>query len=387
MRWRWVATGCLLASFAVAGWALVFRTSDSQSAPPFKLAPLDEGPISQVVVANGTLQPVITVTVGSSVSGTVMQRLVDFNATVTKGQVLLKLDPTQFEARVRQAQGQLAAAQAKLAFAEGGAQRNQQLLDVGFISAPQRDQSVRELNAARGEVHAARANLDAMRTDLEATVIRAPVDGIVINRTVDVGQTVVSSFQSPDLYLIARNLREMVIHVSVSETDVGQIQEGQLARFRVDAFPTDEFEGRVSQLRLNATRSQGVVSYTAIVNVDNARGLLKPGMTAQARIVVANRPRVVRLPAASLRFKPEDGEVAPTSEQAATENDDGALSPRQGNARVFTVYTVGTDRALKPHKVTVGISNTRYAELLTGDLQPGDALVVRRIKPERPDQP
>lgn len=388
MKVWWFIAGGLLAGVAVAfaAWALMSQSSAHEPLP-YKLMPLDRGPITEVVMANGSLQPVSTVTVGSAVSGTVAARFVDFNAAVTKGQVMLKLDPTQFEARVRQAQGQLTAAQARLAFAEGVFERNQLLVGLGYIAAPQRDQSERDLNAARGEAEAALANLEATRKDLASTVIRAPVDGIVVRRTVDVGQTVVSSFQSPELFLIARNLRDMVIHVNVGEADVGQVKEGQPVRFAVDAFPAQEFEGSVSQLRLNATSSQGVVSYVVIVNVDNADGALKPGMTAQARIVVASRPQALRLPTAALRFKPDDGEVTGHVAADAVAGDDGALAPRRGDARLFSVYTLGSDHKLRQHAVTVGISNTRYAELLTGDLAPGDAVVTKRTRVAKEVEP
>ena len=378
-RWWALATGGLLVASGLAAWRLV-EPSPAHELLPYKLQVLDQGPIAQVVMANGSLQPVATVTVGSAVSGTVAERFVDFNTLVSRGQVMLKLDPTQFEARVRQAQGQLTAAQARLAFAEAALQRNQQLLDLGFIAAPQRDQSERELKVARGEAEAAAANLAATRTDLAATVIRAPVDGIVVRRNVDVGQTVVSAFQSPELFLIARNLRDMVIHVNVGEADIGQIRNGQSVRFGVDAFPAREFEGQVSQIRLNAASSQGVVSYVVIVSVDNADGALKPGMTAQARMVVAQRAQALRLPAASLRYKPEDGEVAVPAAAPSLVGEDGALAARRGDARLFTVYTVGGDGKLRPHQVTVGISNTRYAEMLTGDLTTGDALVTKRTR-------
>ena len=384
-RRRWAMLGSVLATALLAGWAWNSQASGNTRPSPFKSAQIDEGAITQVIMANGSLQPVSTVTVGTPVSGTVAQRLVDFNDKVVKGQVLARLDSANFEARERQARAQLASAEARLAFAEGTLRRNEALAAQGFISTPQRDQSLREAEAARADRELARAQLDAARTDLNNSIIRAPVDGVVIKRSIDVGQTVAASFQTPELFLIARDLNEMVIQANVSEADVGQIREGQQVRFLVDAFPSREFEGSVQQFRLNPTNTQGVVTYTVIVNVANPEGLLKPGMTAQTRIVVANSPKALRLPTAALRFKPNDDELPgkggrKVQPEAMASTDDGVLSSLRGGERVFKVYTEGANRKLEAHEVTIGISNTRYTELLSGDLKPGDTVVVRRVK-------
>jgi HlyD family secretion protein len=223
------------------------------------------------------------------------------------------------------------------------------------------------------------------------------VDGVVLKRSVDVGQTVAASFQTPELFLIARSLDEMAIHANVSEADVGLIREDQPVRFSVDAHPHMEFEGRVAQFRLHAANAHGVVSYTVVVNVPNAQGLLKPGMTAQTRIVVASRQAALRLPTAALRFRPEEADLLPKGAKAASSaptgalmtksasahgsQDDGALAGLRQGARVYKVYTVGADQVLKAHEVTVGIANTRFTELLPGStLNAGDALVTRPVK-------
>ncbi len=383
-RRRWFVLGSVLTTALLAGWAWNSQASSSTRPSPFKSAALDEGAITQVIMANGSLQPVSTVTVGTAVSGTVAQRLVDFNDKVVKGQVLARLDSANFEARERQARAQLASAEARLAFAEATLRRNEALAAQGFISTPQRDQSLREAEAARADRELARAQLDAARTDLNNSIIRAPVDGVVIKRSIDVGQTVAASFQTPELFLLARDLNEMVIQANVSEADVGQIREGQQVRFVVDAFPSREFEGRVQQFRLNPTNTQGVVTYTVIVNVANPDGLLKPGMTAQTRIVVASSEKSLRLPTAALRFKPNDDELLvkrlKKGETSPSANDDGVLSSLRDGERVFKVYTEGANRKLEAHEVTIGISNTRFTELLSGDLKPGDTVVIRRAK-------
>lgn len=388
-RRRWVMLGSVLSVLLLAGWAWNSQASSSQRPSPYKFSSLDEGAITQVIMANGSLQPVSTVTVGSAVSGTVAQRLVDFNDRVVKGQVLARLDAAHFEARERQASAQLSAAQARLAYAEGHLRRNETLAAQGFIAAPQRDQSQREVDTARADLDLARAQLDAARTDLNHSIIRAPVDGVVIKRSIDVGQTVAASFQTPELFLIARDLNEMVIQANVSEADVGLVREGQAVHFVVDAFPAREFEGKVQQFRLNPSNTQGVVSYTVIVNVANPQGLLKPGMTAQTRIVVASQAKALRLPTAALRFKPSEDELASQARQAGQHNakasDDGVLGNVRQGQRVFKVYTEGPNRKLQAHEVTIGIANTRYTELLSTTLRPGEQVVIRRAKADARD--
>jgi HlyD family secretion protein len=383
-----------------AGGAAWWWQQRKPAAPPdkYRTALVDRGPITQVVMATGTLQPVTTVNVGTQVSGTVLERFADFNDRVKRGQVLLRLDPANLQARKRQAQAQLASAQAGLTLAEASLQRNQRLVAQNFISALALDQSQREFDAARAAVELARAQLDAARTDLDNSVIRSPIDGVVIKRNVDVGQTVAASFQTPDLYLLARDLREMQIHTNVSEADVGLVRPGQAVRFTVDAYPDAEFDGKVQQFRLNSTNTSGVVTYTIIVDVANADERLKPGMTAQTRIVLQSKADVLRLPTAALRFQPDDDErkaiaaaaaasgaasaaLAGRAAASAASDDDGVLSATRGGQRVYRVWTVGPGQVPQPQEVTAGISNTRFTELasvVSGQVKAGDALITRR---------
>lgn len=363
--------------------------------PKFRTATIDQGPITQVVLATGTLQPVITVNVGTQVSGTVLERRADFNDHVTKGQILLRLDPATLQARVRQAQAQLRSSEAALVLARSTYERNLKLVTAGFISPLTLDQGKREVDAGAASVELARAQVESAQTDLDNSVIRAPIDGVVIRRNIDVGQTVAASFQTPDLYLLAKDLRQMVIQTNVSEADVGLIQVGQLVRFTVDAYPEREFDGKVQQFRLNSASNQGVVTYTIVVDVANTEELLKPGMTAQTRIVVAHQERVTRLPTASLRFRPDDDSIkatapvsaastaasAPDSGTKARAEDDGVLNSTRAGRKVYRVYTVGEKQAPKLHDVTIGISNTRFTELISGDLKPGDDVITRSAEP------
>jgi HlyD family secretion protein len=227
---------------------------------------------------------------------------------------------------------------------------------------------------------------------------------VVIKRNIEVGQTVAASYQTPDLYQLAQDLRRMRIVTNVSEADVGLIRAEQAARFIVDAYPEREFEGRVEQFRLNSTSTQGVVTYPIVVAVDNSDELLKPGMTAQVRIVVASKPDVLRIPTAALRFRPNDEELqapegsasaaaasaggparaaasaaaAAAAASAANADDDGLLVSRRDGVRIFRVYTVGAGQKPVPHEVSIGISNTRYTEMLSGPLKAGDVLITRR---------
>lgn len=402
MTWRsrWVRVAAALAVLGLggAGWVQWKQAHPTPEVPRFRTAMVDRGAISQAVLANGTLQPVNTVNVGTQVSGTVLERSADFNDRVRKGQVLLRLDPAMLQARLRQALAQQASAEATLALARATVERNQRLVAQGFISTLALDQSQRELAAAQAGLEVARAQVDAARTDVDSSVIRSPVDGVVIKRNIEVGQTVAASYQTPDLFQIAQDLRRMRIHTNVSEADVGLIRTGQVAHFTVDAYPEREFEGRVEQFRLNATSTQGVVTYPIVVAVDNADEKLKPGMTAQVRIVVASKSDVVRLPTAALRFKPDEDELkqpgagasaasgaAPAASAAsapdARADDDGLLSARGDGVRVLRVHTVGPGQKPQAHEVTIGISNTRFTEMLGGGVKAGDALITRRIDP------
>lgn len=385
--------GASVVVIAAVGWQLS-HPGDKAEEPKFRTASVDEGAITQVVLATGTLQPVITVNVGTQVSGTVLERRADFNDHVKKGQVLLRLDPAALQARLRQAKAQLEAADAAHVLARATFERNQKLVSEGFISALTLDQGRREVDAAKANVELGRAQVESAQTDMDNSVIRSPIDGVVIRRNIDVGQTVAASFQTPDLYLLAKDLRQMVIQTNVSEADVGLIKVGQKVNFNVDAYPEREFEGVVQQFRLNSASSQGVVTYTIVVDVANPDELLKPGMTAQTRIIVANKPKVTRVPTAALRFRPDEDSVrgqtpkgpasatsAPTAQDKARADDDGVLSSVRAGAKVYRIYTVGDKQTPKLHEVTIGIANTRFTELVTGDLKVGDQVITRAVEP------
>jgi HlyD family secretion protein len=317
----------------------------------------------------------------------------------------LRLDPSLIQARIRQANAQLASAQASLTLARSTFDRNTRLQGQGFIAGAVVEQSKREFDVALTTVEVAKAQLDSAQTDMNNSVVRSPIDGVVIKRNTDVGQTVAASFQTPDLFQIAQDLKLMQIHTNVSEADVGLIKNGQDVKFVVDAYPEREFEGKVEQFRLNPTTTSGVVTYNIIITVANTEELLKPGMTAQTRIVVASKPDVLRIPTAALRFRPDEDEVKKSntkdekkndakadakdktaakksSEPAADPKDDGVTIATKSGNRVFRVYTIGEGNTPKQHDVTIGISNTRFTELVTGELKAGDELITRLIAPK-----
>jgi len=390
---RTAIAASILAVVLGGGW-LYLQKNPRTEEPKFRTAQVDEGAITQVVLATGTLQPVITVNVGTQVSGTVLERRADFNDRVKKGQILLRLDPATLQARLRQTQAGLAASSAALVLARATYERNLKLVAAGFISALALDQGKREVDAAVANVELGRAQVESAQTDLDNSVIRSPIDGVVIRRNIDVGQTVAASFQTPDLYLLARDLRQMVIQTNVSEADVGLIKTGQTVHFTVDAYPEREFEGLVQQFRLNSASAQGVVTYTIIVDVENPEELLKPGMTAQTRIVVSSKPKVMRLPTAALRFRPDEDSLkakgaapaasaasAPvTAEEKARADDDGVLTATRTGRKIYRVYTVGDKQLPKLHEVTIGIANTRFTELISGDLKAGDEVITRTVE-------
>lgn len=278
-------------------------------ADPYRTAAVDTGSITRVVSATGTLQPLVSANVGSTVSGPVQAVLVDFNSQVRAGQVLARLDPTPFQQRIVQAQAQLAQQQAQLAVAQSDFQRYQLLQQRGFASEQLMAQQRAARDTARAAVASAAAQVATARTDLDRSIIRSPIDGVVVDRQVNVGQPVAASLQAATLFVIAQDLSRLQANITVDEADIGEVQEGQAVQFTVDAFPDRQFEGRVSQVRQQGVAESGVVSYTVVVEADNPGRSLLPGMTANAEIVLERRENVLRLPNTTLRFRPADPEL------------------------------------------------------------------------------
>jgi HlyD family secretion protein len=370
----------------------------------YRSTAVDHGNISQTVTASGTINPVALINVGSQVSGTVLELKADFNDHVKKGQILLKLDPVIFNAQIKQNEASLASARASLRLAQATFERNQRLVGQNYISGLALDQSRRELEVAEANIQLNLAQLARAQADRDNSVIRSPIDGIIIKRTIDLGQTVAASFTTPNLFQIAQDLTKMQIDTSVSEADVGGLKDGQPARFVVDAYPDKEFDATMRQFRLAANVVQNVVTYNVVLDVANKDELLKPGMTAQVRLLVGNRENVLRIPTAALRFRLSDEEQekelkkqkeannnkkseksasasASTSTStvapAPAPDDDIGFRSKSETARSFKIYKLDNKNQPKPIDIKIGLSNFRYTEVLSGDLKTGDKVVTR----------
>ena len=345
----------------------------------FKLATIERGEITQTVSANGTLNPVVLVSVGTQVSGTVKKLYVDFNDKVEKGQPLLELDDALVSAAERQSAANVVSAQASLELALANEARMSALFAQEYVSKQEHDQARQALKSAQAQLALARAQNDRDRANLNFTVIRSPVDGVVVDRVVDLGQTVAASFQTPVLIKIAQDLSEMRIDTSFAEADIGLIREGQKARFTVDAFTNRSFVGEVQQIRLNPTNQQNVVTYNVRITVANPDHVLLPGMTAYVNIGVANREDALLVPNAALRFKPpESAERKPENGQKTVSTASMAPGDKKGKKRdgqSGTVYVLDGGE-IRPVSVQLGITDNRNSEVVGGDLKEGERVVT-----------
>ena len=367
MRVKLVLTLVVLAAAGAGAWW--WTKNGNHPRDPFVTQSVDRGPIVQAITANGTLNPVILVNVGTQISGTVKTLRADFNQRVEADQVLAELDPSLIEADIAKTKAELAAAEANLRLAQVREARNRDLVAKGFVNQAQLDDSIKERESAESQVRAARAALERQQVNLRYSIIRSPISGIVVARNVDVGQTVAASFQTPVLFQIAKDLKQMQIYASVAEADVGAIKTGQTVRFTVDAYPEREFTGTVSQIRLNPTVQQNVVTYNVVVAVNNDEEILLPGMTANVQITLRTREDVLRVPNAALRFVPADDSTRPRSKGGKT------------------VYKLGPKGIPTPVEVKTGAQDNAFTEILDGDLAPGDRVVVRRAAAPKDKSP
>jgi HlyD family secretion protein len=345
---RKIVIGVLAAAVVGGGtwWAVTPKKMSAEER--YVTATVERGPITQTVSANGTLNPVVLVSVGSQVSGIVQDLYADFNDKVKAGQVLLKLNPALSRAQLEQSEANLASAMASLQLARANEQRNRDLYAKEYVTRQDMDTSVQALKAAEAQVALVKAQVARDQTNLNYTIIRSPVSGVVVSRDVDVGQTVAASFQTPTLFKIAQDLSKMQIDSSYAEADVGNIRIGQPAEFRVDAYPNRTFHGVVHQVRLNPTTQQNVVTYDVVVSVDN--------------------PDKVLVPNAALRFHPVE---ATKKGSTARGNDSG----QDGGGIGGVVYVLKDGQPSAVH-VGIGISDNRMSEVLDGNLKPGDKVIV-----------
>ena len=429
---RWLV---LAGVIALIGLFAAFGLNHSNQAQHFT-AKVEKGEIHDVVEATGTINAVITVQVGSQVSGTVAKLNVDFNSRVRKGDVVALIDPALFQGALLQtaadlenAKANLAAAKANLEKAKAAAvqakadyDRTVALNKEGVLSQAQLDLAKANIDSANAGVTGAAASVTqaeaqvsqktaavtVSQTNLNYTVIRSPIDGTVVARNVDVGQTVAASLQAPTIFTIAQDLTKMLVYAKTDESDVGNIKLGKAVTFKVDAFPRDTFHGRVAQVRMNATTVQNVVTYDTIIEFDNPELKLFPGMTAYVTIPVASAQNVVKLPNTGLRYKPPmtteevlaiykqygievDQKQSATADAAAERSvpqggGTGNL-PRKPKADSAVVWKLHADNTMEPVKVSLGITDHAYTEVasvLKGELKEGDDVVIRSVVAKTP---
>jgi len=403
-----------------------FRPTRKTEAEYFT-AKVEQGDIHQIIEATGTINPVTLVQVGSQVSGMISKLYVDFNSKVTQGQIVAEIDPKLFQGAVLQAQADLENAQASLAAAKANLakdeatlkqnkldyERAKSLVPPGVMSQQQLDQAKATYDAitaqagsdraaiqqAEAQVAQKSASLKVAQTNLDYTIIRAPTNGTVVNRNIDIGQTVAASLQAPTLFTIAQDLTKMYVYAKTDEGDVGQIRPGHTADFQVDAFPKEVFHGVVSQVRMNATTVQNVVTYDTIVEFVNPDTKLFPGMTAYVSIPVASVSNVIKIPNAALRYKPDlpaeqvqalyskHGIAASQTKQPSRAADTPSQQPNggtrehaapgaNGTSDTAVVWKLLPDKSLQPIQVHIGLTDHTYTALTIGDIKPGDELVT-----------
>jgi HlyD family secretion protein len=400
----------------------------------YRTEKVDRGTITMTVTATGSLSAVTTVQVGSQVSGVIARLYADFNSRVTKGQLLAELDPTPFQQQVEQRQADVTKSKVEAANTRINYDRQLRLVKAGLSPQSDLDSARAAYEGANAQVQQSTAALNQSLTNLKYTKIVSPIDGIVVDRQYDVGQTVAASFSAPTLFSIAQDMTKMQVQADVDQSDIGRIAVGQPARFTVDSYPDQEFRGRISQIRLNATVSQNVVTYPVIIEVPNPDEKLRPKMTANVTIDVATVPDVLRIPNGALRFKPDTAAGGPaattsggrnasattdtTSTQTAststadrtarwrnrqngqTSTAGGGMSPEERAARFGnrtpgvggaagalgappaarkrpqTVYVLGADNKLTAVEIRTGITDGHYTQVVSGDLKPGDNVVI-----------
>jgi HlyD family secretion protein len=377
-RWKWLLAGALVV-LAGGGYYLFRHGGDAPL--NFNVAEVARGELTSTVTATGILNPVKSVQVGCQVSGRISDIFVDFNSQVKAGDPIAEIEPRTYLAQVESAEADLANAKANLELQKAQAKRAVELFNNKLLSESDYDISQATLHQAEAVVKIKQASVENTRANLGYTKIFSPVDGVVISRTVDVGQTVAASFNTPTLFLIANDLTRMQINAAVSEADVGGVIEGQPVEFTVDAYPTRTFHGQVTQVRNSPTTVNNVVTYDAVISVTNADYKLKPGMTANVSIIIAERTNALKLANAALRFRPPDSAVVRTNELVSLPQPTNAPPAGKGKGRsnrsVRTVYFLTGDEhapALKPVQVRTGITDGIATEIVEG-LKEGDKIV------------
>lgn len=377
----------LVAVAVVAAVGIWFFSRSHKDALTYDTVPVVRGNLTNEVTATGTLNPVTNVLVGCQVSGTISKIYADYNSIVTNGQLIAELDPSQYRAQLEQAEANLANARANLELQQAQAKRESQLYTNNLVDGSDYDTAIATLHEAEATVKLDQAAVDMARVNLGYCKIYSPVDGIVIVNNIEVGQTVAASFNTPELFQIANNLKQMQIDSSVAEADVGGVVEGQDVDFEVDAYPFRMFRGKVTQVRNSPTTVNNVVTYDCVISVTNADYKLKPGMTANVSIIVARRKDTLLIPYGALRFHPPENAViitnAPPAQVAENTDSNGPHHGRHDHAEggpfatrtVFLLTSQGEDPKLEAVRVKTGITDSINMEVLDG-LKEGDKIVI-----------
>ncbi len=377
-----ILSSLIIAAILAGGGYVYLQNRHAKPDERYRQQEIMRGDVAQSVSANGTLNPVTVISVGTQVSGRVSKLYVDYNDRVEQGQILLELDDSLFTAQIAQTMGNIRNIQASVDLAAANEARIRSLYEQEYVSRQELDQAVQALKSARAQLETARAQLKRDQTNLDYSIIRSPVSGVVIDRVVDVGQTVAASFQTPELIRIAQDLSKMQINSSFAEADIGNIKEGQRAKFNVDAFPNRSFEGVVKQLRLNPTITSNVVTYDVVISVDNPDEILLPGMTAYVSIEIANRQNVLLAPNAALRFKPANDDD--TAVQHSSPQEPATAANHLGSGKLHVLRTEKNRAILVAVPVRTGITDGRMTEIESDQLKPGDKVVVADTSAQSP---
>jgi HlyD family secretion protein len=361
----------------IIGILVILMTGCKGDSPSYRTEPVTKGDIQQAVTATGTVNAVTTVLVGTQVSGTIKELYVDFNSHVKKGQLIAQIDPEMFEAQVAQARANVAKAEATFQDAERTFNRNRELFGRNLV--PRSDLDTAETNyfGSKAQLEQAKAALNVAETNLRYTRILSPVDGVVISRNVDIGQTVAASFQTPTLFTIAQDLTKMQIDTNIAESDIGVVKVGQDVEFTVDAYPDITFKGTVWQKRQAPITVQNVVTYDVVIQVNNQDFKLMPGMTANVSVIIMTKHDVLRITNAAIRFRFSE-RPAGTGAGPGGGADAGvkAGAPEKKGPAVWILENGKPKRI----NITPGISDGNFTEIVSGDLKNGDQVIVESLK-------
>ncbi len=368
-RRGWIISGSIvLVIGAIVAWKWL---NPPPPVAPYKTAVIGRGDLTEEITANGVINPVRVVSVGTQVSGTVTGLYADFNDHVKAGQLLVRLDPALFVSKLQASEANLANARANAALQAANAARAAQLVKQDYISKQDYDTAASAAKTSAATVAQAEAQVRQDRANLDFSVIRSPVSGVVISRQIDIGQTVAAAFSTPTLFQIARDLTQMQIEAAVAEADIAKVRPGQRVDFTVDAYGARRFSGTVDQIRLNPTTQQNVVTYTVIVKAANPDGALLPGMTANASFIVATLNDVPLLPTAALSFKP-DGYKPQRSP---------GDKPRDPDEVTVFALVAGKPQA---RQIRLGASDTEFSAIVAGPFKPGDTVITGKTADDKP---